>query len=204
MTGKGRRQPRLWKRDECIEAANRLLAEFAPEVPRVENIGRALLVLVLHEARQNIDYREHEERWVAIRKGSSYTKSDILPITIVATESGAVTITHSPESTTPIDEMIQTLDLLWLGDPSERVQLRKPGEPVRINMVEHPPITQAQHNVVVTLLRVGGNGLTEAELVKKSGHGDARGILSRLKKLPGWDEAIYFPGRPAGRYRILS
>jgi hypothetical protein len=64
-------------------------------------------------------------------------------------------------------------------------------------------LTTPQYNVVKALLGAGETGLTKDELIKKSGHEDARGILKRLANSdPGWKEVIHFAGQTGGRYRI--
>jgi hypothetical protein len=61
--------------------------------------------------------------------------------------------------------------------------------------------TKPQYNVVQTLLEAGTAGLTKDELVAKSGHGDARGILKRLIKDKDWASAISLARKTGGRYR---
>jgi hypothetical protein len=64
-------------------------------------------------------------------------------------------------------------------------------------------LTRPQYNVVKALLDAGDDGLTKDELVNKSRHGDARGILKRLADSDSdWKEVIRFAGRTGGRYRI--
>jgi hypothetical protein len=64
-------------------------------------------------------------------------------------------------------------------------------------------LTTPQYNVVKALLGAGDAGLTKDELVSKSGHEDARGILTRLaEKDPDWKEVIHFAGQTGGGYRI--
>jgi len=64
-------------------------------------------------------------------------------------------------------------------------------------------LTTPQYNVVRALLDAGDAGLTKDELVSKSLHEDARGILKRLADSdPDWKKVIHFAGRTGGRYRI--
>jgi hypothetical protein len=64
-------------------------------------------------------------------------------------------------------------------------------------------LTTPQYNVVQALLDAGDGGLTKDELVSKSGHEDARGILTRLaEKDADWKEVIHFAGQTGGGYRI--
>jgi hypothetical protein len=64
-------------------------------------------------------------------------------------------------------------------------------------------LTTPQYDVVKALLDGGDAGLSKDELVSKSGHEDARGILKRLADSdPDWNEVIHFAGQPGGRYHI--
>jgi len=67
---------------------------------------------------------------------------------------------------------------------SERVQLfRQNHDPVAlIDGKPASPLSEAEYNVVQTLLEAEGNSLTNAELSKRSGHTDARKFLERLAK----------------------
>jgi hypothetical protein len=64
-------------------------------------------------------------------------------------------------------------------------------------------LTTPQYNVVKALLDAGDAGLTKDELVSRSGHEDARGILKRLADSdPDWNEVIHFAGLTGGGYRV--
>jgi len=69
--------------------------------------------------------------------------------------------------------------------------------------MKREPLTLPQYDVVKALLGAGVRGLSKDKLDRKSKHGDARKILKRLADSdPDWEEAISFPGKPGGRYRI--
>jgi hypothetical protein len=64
-------------------------------------------------------------------------------------------------------------------------------------------LTKSRYDVVKALLDVGDAGLSKDELVTKSGHEDARGILKRLAKSDlDWKEVIQFARVTGGGYRI--
>ena len=68
---------------------------------------------------------------------------------------------------------------------------------------EKPALRNAQFNVVKALLDAGDRGLTKDDMVAKSGHSDALGILHRLADGDDdWKKAIHFAGKPGGRYKI--
>ena len=65
------------------------------------------------------------------------------------------------------------------------------------------PLTAAQYNVVNALIEAPDRGLTKDEIVSKSGHTDARGILERIASIDeGWRSVIVFPGAARSGYRI--
>lgn len=64
-------------------------------------------------------------------------------------------------------------------------------------------LTKAQYDVVLTLLNSGRNGLSLNALAAQSGHGDARGIVNRLREYDGWKDVIHTAGKPGGRYYIF-
>jgi hypothetical protein len=69
--------------------------------------------------------------------------------------------------------------------------------------VKIAPLTTPQYNVVSALLQAGERGLNKDELVRKSGHADARAILGRVADLDSdWMAVVQFAGKTAGRYRI--
>jgi hypothetical protein len=84
-----------------------------------------------------------------------------------------------------------------------RVVLRGPGGRPIVCGVEKRPLTLPQYDVVNALLESGERGLSKDELDRKSRHGDARKILTRLASSdPDWKAVICFPGRTGGGYRI--
>ncbi|MGD0089102.1 MAG: hypothetical protein ABSE73_04220 [Planctomycetota bacterium] len=195
---------RRWPRDECVKAANDLLTEKAPRVPLVDNVGRAVLVLVLNEAGMNLDYREFDKRWKELRQGSSYAAGGGLPVVIAATETGAIEIRQSPDSPLPLDDLLEKLDEIWRGDLKKAVRLGDPGDDVCILGRDYPHVTFAQYNVAKALLELGEDGAIEKELIRKSGHSDARKILKRLAAKDGWKDVVQLAGRHGGRYRIKT
>jgi hypothetical protein len=76
-----------------------------------------------------------------------------------------------------------------------------------VAVIDKEPIqklTKPQHDVVRALLEAVPTGLTEKDLISKSRHGGARGILRGLaKKSDHWKFVIDFPGVTGGRYRIF-
>jgi hypothetical protein len=89
------------------------------------------------------------------------------------------------------------------GPENVRVVLQGPGKPPIVKEKKKRVLTDPQYNVVQALLEAGEGGLTKDQLEQKSGHSDARGILSRLAKSdPDWGVVIHFPGTTGGRYRI--
>lgn len=85
-----------------------------------------------------------------------------------------------------------------------RLILRRLTEPPIIGGVEKSLLTPAQFNVLTALVNAGESGLTKDELVTKSDHEDAVGILKRLHKRDAdWAAVTPLPGRTGGRYRVL-
>jgi hypothetical protein len=65
-------------------------------------------------------------------------------------------------------------------------------------------LTNAQYDVVNTLLDAGKRGLSKDELAQKSRHQDALGVVRRLRRNdPDWASVIQMAGKPGGRYRII-
>lgn len=98
------------------------------------------------------------------------------------------------------------LGLARVGDNPEdrpRVVLRgREAGPIVLDKTKQR-LTTPQYNVVKALLDAGDAGLTKDELVSKSGHEDARGILKRLTDSdPDWKKVIHFAGQTGGGYRI--
>jgi hypothetical protein len=79
------------------------------------------------------------------------------------------------------------------------------GNPVHLNGHEKAALNDPQYNVLQALIEAGAKGLNKDELVQKSGHSDARGILTRLSASdPDWKQVIVMPGKPGGRYRVRT
>jgi hypothetical protein len=101
------------------------------------------------------------------------------------------------------NSMQEQVDKTLPAPHTQPVVLRGRTEGPIINGAEKPKLTNPQFNVVKALLEAGDKGLTKDELVTKSGHTDALGIVRRLAdKDPDWKLAIQFAGIPGGRYRI--
>jgi hypothetical protein len=84
-----------------------------------------------------------------------------------------------------------------------RVVLRGREEAPIVLGMPKPKLTLPRYNVVKALLDAGEAGLTKDELVNKSRHQDARGILNRLANSdPDWKQVIHFAGQTCGGYRI--
>jgi hypothetical protein len=63
-------------------------------------------------------------------------------------------------------------------------------------------LTRAQFDVIKAVLDAWPKGLKKGLLIRKSGHTDAVGILTRLAKKPHWKDVIQLPGRAGKGYRI--
>jgi hypothetical protein len=101
----------------------------------------------------------------------------------------------------PLEAAIDRLEATAAHGP--RVVLRDRDKGPIVLGKSKPVLTKAQYNVVKALMDAGEAGLTKDTLVSKSGHQDARGILSRLaKRDKEWKNVIHFPGQPGGGYRI--
>jgi hypothetical protein len=88
--------------------------------------------------------------------------------------------------------------------PSGSVFLYGSSEHPTVNGKTKGRLRNTQYNVVLALIQAGDEGLTKDQLDHKSGHGDARKILSRLANSdPDWKIAIYLPGVKGMGYRIL-
>lgn len=88
--------------------------------------------------------------------------------------------------------------------PPPPIVLNGQGNSAYVLGVEKPALNVSQYNVIQSLLEAGEQGLSKDDLVNKSGHGDARGILTRLRKDQEWGEVISFPGIPGGKYRVRT
>jgi hypothetical protein len=85
-----------------------------------------------------------------------------------------------------------------------RVKLRTRDQGPIVLGKEKSVLTEGEYNVVKALLDAGEAGLSKDKLDEKSGHTDARKILSRLSKAdPGWAAVIRMPGKAGRGYRIL-
>jgi integrase len=72
-----------------------------------------------------------------------------------------------------------------------------------IGGVPQPFLSDKGNLVVRALVSAGSRGLTKDQLADKSCCGDARGVLTRLRKSSlAWASVIDFPGKSHGRYRI--
>lgn len=84
-----------------------------------------------------------------------------------------------------------------------RVTLREPYERPLVQGQEVDFLTDAQYDVIQTLLEAGPQGLKKDDLDYKSGHPDARKILKRLHdSSPLWQSVISLPKRKGLRYRL--
>lgn len=63
-------------------------------------------------------------------------------------------------------------------------------------------LTPKQYKVVKALQDAGPEGLPKSRLVRESGVGDARGILTRLRKDPAWGRVIIMSGAGREGYRL--
>jgi hypothetical protein len=95
-----------------------------------------------------------------------------------------------------------------LGQPAGQEQpsqviLRGRTEPPLVLGREQPTLTSAQYDVIKALLDAGEKGLSQNELIRKSGHSDARHILERLaRKSAEWAKVIFLPGKTGGGYHL--
>ena len=86
---------------------------------------------------------------------------------------------------------------------SKAVRLFGPGEQPVVRGKKKDILTTPQYDVVQTLIEAGDSGLSKDQLVKKSGHGDARKIMKRLANRDSdWKAVLVFPGTPGRGYRI--
>ncbi|MFO0852412.1 MAG: hypothetical protein U0871_28205 [Gemmataceae bacterium] len=102
-------------------------------------------------------------------------------------------------STTPSPEPVPAAT----EPPVEKLVLNRRGEQPVVLGKPHPPLTETQFNVITALVEAGDDGLSQVELLKRSGHSDARNVLKRLaKSSPEWAMVIQFPGHRGVGYRI--
>jgi len=90
------------------------------------------------------------------------------------------------------------------SDEEQRIILRGQGKPPVVLGKEKQPLTFREYNIVKALLDAGEHGLTKDKLDDKSGHSEARKVLSALRDGdPDWAAVIQMPGGPGrGGYRI--
>ena len=70
--------------------------------------------------------------------------------------------------------------------------------------LEVSPVTSARYDVLKALVDAGEDGLSLAELIRRSGHGSARNVLKNLAGTSSaWQQVILLPGAPGRRYRLL-
>ncbi len=87
---------------------------------------------------------------------------------------------------------------------TQRVRLFSPDRPPLVDGSPKHRLTTPQFNVLQTLIEAGPAGLSMDQLIKKSGHSDAIGILNRIvQRDPDWERVISFAKSPGGGYRIL-
>lgn len=137
-----------------------------------------------------------ERGWLSCAR-ATLTQSDTLPPEHVnenPSEEGKVPLENcnSDSKTSPPDSK---------SEP--KVLLGEPGDCPIVLGKKKRRLTKAGYDVVKAVLEAGETGLTKDELVEKSGHGDARGVLNRLaEKDPDWRSVIQFAGHVGGGYRI--
>ena len=86
----------------------------------------------------------------------------------------------------------------------QRVRLFGLNDRPTIDGIAKSKLTMPQYNVVQTLIEAGEHGLGKDELIRRSGHSDAIGILKRLADDDAdWEHVISFARKPGGGYRIL-
>ena len=84
------------------------------------------------------------------------------------------------------------------------VVLRGKGEGPLVLGREVSPVTSARYDVLKALVDAGADGLSLAELIRRSGHGSARNVLKNLAGTSSaWQQVILLPGAPGRRYRLL-
>jgi hypothetical protein len=83
------------------------------------------------------------------------------------------------------------------------VILGQRGEHVFVSGIEKRRLSDAQYDVISTLLKVNDKGLGKDQLASQSGHGDAVRVLKRLSRADeDWRNVIVLPGKTGGRYRL--
>jgi hypothetical protein len=95
-----------------------------------------------------------------------------------------------------------------VSSPSGSVVLRGQKNEPLVNGKPKPPLTHAQYSVIRFMIaaQVSGSntqGVTKDDLEVKSGHGDARKILDRVRDSdPDWADVIRKVGKRGGLYQI--
>lgn len=88
--------------------------------------------------------------------------------------------------------------------PNPSVVLKARHEEVLVKGVVKKPLTESQYKVIQALLAVWPNSLNKDALPVKSGCGDARGILNRMKlNDPDWRAVIVMAKEKGGGYRLV-
>lgn len=84
------------------------------------------------------------------------------------------------------------------------VVLNGPDSPPLVLGKEKALLSAAQYAIIAELVEVNGAGVTENELHHRTGYGDARKTLERLRSDEDWAAVIHFPGkgRKGVGYRI--
>ena len=75
--------------------------------------------------------------------------------------------------------------------------------PIVLGEQQTRPLTDAQRDVLQTLIEAGQSGLTKDMLDKRSGRSEGRKILARLAESnEAWKKALVFPGKARNGYRL--
>lgn len=84
------------------------------------------------------------------------------------------------------------------------VVLRGKGEGPLVLGREVSPVTSARYDALEALVNASADGLSLAELIRRSGHGSARNVLKNLAGTSrAWQQTILLPGAPGRRYCLL-
>src|SRR5262249_41351198 len=88
--------------------------------------------------------------------------------------------------------------------PTPSVVLKGQHEEVLVNGVVKKALTEPRYKVIRALLAVWPGSLTKADLVNKSGCGDARGILTRMAlDDKDWQAVIVMAKEKSAGYRLV-
>jgi hypothetical protein len=189
LLGEGRRFPiyRYW----CIPAAGSTPSICPNADPPTDEADRKVLLEYLPEIAQRFrDLRLIPEdqiiHWVGRQtKLGTICRCDLTRAkgNGIADSSPVVKLADSPKGESRVVLRSREEGAIVLGKPKRK-------------------LTTPQYNVVKALLEAGEVGLTKDELVSKSKHGDARGILTRLAEKEDWKKVIHLAGLTGRRYRI--